>query len=66
MHAINYLNHVLTHSLTHQFDRSIYVVCWLLHVSSTRCDHCQTCNKTILLACQLKIIKVVLQRQHNN
>jgi len=28
----------------HQFDRSIiYVVC--CHVSSTRCDHCQTCVK---------------------
>jgi len=36
-----------------------------LDVSSTRCDHCRTCHQTILLACQLKIIWVVLQLQHN-
>jgi len=37
-----------------------------LRVSSTRCDHCRTCHQTILLACQLKIIRVVLQMQHNS
>jgi len=35
-----------------------------LHVSYWRCDHCQTCHQTILLACQLNIITVVLQLQH--
>jgi len=40
------------------------VVSKRLHVSSTRCDHCRTCHQTILLACQLKIITVVLQPQH--
>jgi len=32
-----------------------------LNISHTRCDHCRTCYQTILLACQLKIITVVLQ-----
>jgi len=31
-----------------------------LHVSSTQCDHCRTCHQTILLACQLKIIRLLL------
>jgi len=35
-----------------------------LQVSPTRCDHCRTCHQTILLAYQLKIIRVVLQSQH--
>jgi len=53
--------------------QQVYVVFMLyfavserFHVSSTTCDHCQTCHQTILLACQLKIIRVVVQPQHNN
>ena len=33
-----------------------------LHISSTRCNHCRTIHQTILLACQLKIIRLVLQQ----
>jgi len=45
MAIINYFNGTLTRYLTHQFDRSIYVaVSEQLHVSSTRCNHCQTCH----------------------
>jgi len=37
-----------------------------LHVLYSGRDHYQTCYQTILLACQLKIIRAVLQLQHNN
>jgi len=43
MHVINYFNR----ALTHQFDRSVYVVCCHQRTTtlpSTRCDHCQTCH----------------------
>jgi len=47
--------------------RQVYVaVSKQLHVSSTRCNHCRTCHQTILKACQLKIIKVMLQLQRTN
>jgi len=54
--------------LTYQFDTSIYVVC--CHQRTTtrliyKMQHCQTCHQTILIACQLKIIRVVLQLQHH-
>jgi len=69
MDAINYFNHALTRQLIHQFNRSIYVASChkqTTNVSSTRCDHCQTCHRTISLAYRLKVITVVLQLQHNN
>jgi len=36
-----------------------------LHISCTRSEHCRTCHQTLLLARQLKIIRVVLQLQQN-
>jgi len=60
-HAINYFNHVLTHKSDRCYMLCLAVSKWL-HVSSTRY---QTCHQTILLACQLKVIGVLLQLQHN-
>jgi len=46
----------------HQFERSIYVLGCNQRMTTrlvyTKCNNCQTCHQTFLLACQLQIISV--------